>query len=580
MDDRFMIENLPKEADSDVRAFVSANWSRLGGYHTIFKRVSRREASFVEDYLDIPDRSGGWAAECRCTECSSVWYTAWAGEQSIYVAEGEDGTVYPIRDADDSDGFAMTMPHKSGDLILCPYCGTGTDLIHVSKHPSREFRQHQFIVTRNIGGYTAVISWLAGREIFPNNTQSSWITPWVANVIDTNGVSRTFRYDHTGWRRSKRTSEPETTKYPSGDGWGGFVLGGTIEVPSDELAGQTGEKTGLAAYLNAGGMFPTYWLKQRRKHPGLENLVKSHFAGVVADLVNGDANICYSGSSCLELNCLRLDKLKPHEMVGMSKGDFRAIAKKPWTKNQFVTYRKALFVGLVSEPVSFAEWWEKYKYNGFLTAIGMTDKVPGLTMDRIDRYLVGKQGLRPEDLHHISDMWRMFEQVTLRPPRTHEELWPARLIETHDRLSAEAVALKRDDFAAAFALTAKRLAPLCWTDGELCIVIPTCKADLVREGEVLRHCVGGYSKSHTTGSPVFFVRHYRRPERPYYTLNINLLGKRPKRVQLHGYGNERHGEHKQYSHKIPKKVLDFCDRWEREVLAPFWAEYQKQEVSA
>ena len=70
---------------------------------------------------------------------------------------------------------------------------------------------------------------------------------------------------------------------------------------------------------------------------------------------------------------------------------------------------------------------------------------------------------------------------------------------------------------------------------------------------------------------MFFVRHRRRPERSYYTLQIDMNGTIPKELQLHGYGNERHGDHKQYAHKIPRKVREFCDRWEREVLTPWFA---------
>lgn len=128
--------------------------------------------------------------------------------------------------------------------------------------------------------------------------------------------------------------------------------------------------------------------------------------------------------------------------------------------------------------------------------------------------------------------------------------------------------------------TAEMLAPLAWTDGRLCIVIPRSSAELAHEGRVLRHCVGTYSKSHVSGSPIFFVRHYRRPERPYYTLNIGFTTGEPQRLQLHGYGNERHGPAKEYAHSIPRKVLDFCSRWEREILAPFWANKQRNEVTA
>ena len=55
-------------------------------------------------------------------------------------------------------------------------------------------------------------------------------------------------------------------------------------------------------------------------------------------------------------------------------------------------------------------------------------------------------------------------------------------------------------------------------------------------------------------------------------LQINMTKAIPVEVQLHGYGNEHHGDRKQYRHKIPKKVRDFCDRWEREVLTPWFAD--------
>ena len=118
---------------------------------------------------------------------------------------------------------------------------------------------------------------------------------------------------------------------------------------------------------------------------------------------------------------------------------------------------------------------------------------------------------------------------------------------------------------------------LQWTDGELCMVLPRDNGELVREGDVLRHCVGGYGNSHIQGSSViFFVRHYRRPERPYYTLAIDMRDK-PREKQLHGYGNERHGPYKEYSHKIPRKVRAFCDRWEAEVLLPWYLNQKKKE---
>ena len=142
---------------------------------------------------------------------------------------------------------------------------------------------------------------------------------------------------------------------------------------------------------------------------------------------------------------------------------------------------------------------------------------------------------------------------------------------------------KQKQYQAGFDAVVEKYRDLQWTDGELCIVLPKSYEELYREGETLRHCVGGYSQGHIAGShTIFFIRHYRRPERCYYTLDINMK-EEPYRNQLHGYGNERHGKNKEHRHTIPKKVLDFCDRWEREVLQPWYRDQQnkqKEGVSA
>lgn len=121
---------------------------------------------------------------------------------------------------------------------------------------------------------------------------------------------------------------------------------------------------------------------------------------------------------------------------------------------------------------------------------------------------------------------------------------------------------------------AQELAALAWSDGEICIRAAATPGELKEEGRVLKHCVGDYCKKHAARTDViFFVRHARRPERSWYTLDINMTGRIPKEVQLHGYRNEWYG--KAGHGKIPQKVRDFCDRWEREVLAPWYAQRQE-----
>lgn len=48
----------------------------------------------------------------------------------------------------------------------------------------------------------------------------------------------------------------------------------------------------------------------------------------------------------------------------------------------------------------------------------------------------------------------------------------------------------------------------------------------MQEGATLKHCVGGYAKSHASGRIILFIRHERRPERSWYTLNVDLKTKK------------------------------------------------------
>jgi hypothetical protein len=273
---------------------------------------------------------------------------------------------------------------------------------------------------------------------------------------------------------------------------------------------------------------------------------------------------------------INLELAKPHLMLEMDKASFRHFNREDapiWSSialEQWLSYRDR---GGKLDAVRFYDLWLKYKSDGMDNMLEMMNDVPGLDIDRIDWYLVGKQGLRPDDLHYIPDTWALTRKLHTRFALTVNEMWPRNLITEHDRLSNLLAVAADKEMEADFARVLDELGALEFTDGDLCIRLPRGLQDLVEESDKLLHCVKHYGDRHVSGNPVFFVRHYRRPERSYYTLNEDLTAPAPKRLQLHGYRNDA-------VCKIPKKVLDFCDRWEREVLAPWWAERQRKEVTA
>lgn len=197
----------------------------------------------------------------------------------------------------------------------------------------------------------------------------------------------------------------------------------------------------------------------------------------------------------------------------------------------------------------------------------------GVSPERAERYL-----LREDERGRIlADTWDMSARLGL-DMTDPQILFPKGLRATHDRLAPAVAELKKreesEKIRAQFQALIDRYGHLEWSDGDICIRLPRSIAELVREGAVLHHCVGGYGDKHLSGSDViFFVRHARRPERSWYTLDIRMTGAQPREVQLHGYKNELvHGRELH----IPRRVREFCDRWEREVLLPGWKRAQRQ----
>jgi hypothetical protein len=73
--------------------------------------------------------------------------------------------------------------------------------------------------------------------------------------------------------------------------------------------------------------------------------------------------------------------------------------------------------------------------------------------------------------------------------------------------------------------------------GELMIVVPAKASDIITEGKVLQHCVGGYASRHIQcATTILFLRHISEPEKPYYTIEIDEKLKFI--VQCHGFRNE------------------------------------------
>lgn len=590
MDREKFCNELPHEAPPQIEASAYDDYLyEMGGHITIYKRVSVTIAPEIKKTMCPRDwdeyygnRRNQWVAECTCTECGETWHTGWYGGplKSIFLVIGDDGQTYPLLDEESSSPGDVTAL-SSNDGFLCPICGSETTLIHTSKIRSGITRRLVMISVDNVGSYTTIFYWMLHRVVDADGVDYRDVHPWVAYAIDEKGNLNKFRYTDNRWTYTKSRSDAFYTKYTSGNGdiynnrSGGFVY---KDVPS--LIGCTGEKTGLGRYVRSGGQMPVLYMKTWRSKPNIENLVNAGFTKLISQKLvdESDPYEIQSGT----LNGIDFTKSKPHEMLHMDKASFKNICQthpESWSAEKFDAWKRYLAVGGIVRAVDFDKYWTTFTNYGVNTVSDICAAYPKIDFPQIDRYM-RKQGLSRTEVRLLADTWKMTSMLYGRTDLTHEEMWPKNLVKKHDTLVKLNIAEKSKDgwlqYLSGFRMIISKYGHLQWTDGDLCICLPKDNGDLIHEGDVLRHCVGTYGQSHISEDQViFFVRKYRRPERSYYTLSMNMKNE-PKRVQLHGYGNERHGSNKQHTHRIPQKVLDFCARWEDEIVKPWYKEQQRK----
>ena len=613
MDANEIMAMLPEHPrDGMVKAIMKEHKDQFGGGFLIYRREALVEETVpLKDEMDPEDWDAYhngyrhfWGAVCACTECGETWLTGWAKGGKISVSEGPDGTLYENYNNDDEgippDSELTTVYFQEDDTIACPRCGKDVTLIRRTHIRNRRVYQLMVGSVENVGEYTAVLFWLVSRAVFQDGGDRRDAKPCAAMVIDHDGKPLFFsraRYAYGGltflstkWKKLSGMSDPFQVKYHSYEAVNYTKVGGWMWKSVPDMTGKTGEKTGLADYVRDGGAEPVLYLLFWRRHPAVENIVKSGWTFTIDDCIDAEArNHGRKHGGCLRFpksleTFMKWESARPCDILHMSRKAASMGRVWRWDCATLSLWKEMLYFGTIRSAEEFQSYLTDYGYQNvfrFSTCVMDGDDYHLPELDRYLRRQSRKYGLGlSTGMNLLFDYRVMLDRTLERRTPTPDELWPKNLRAAHDRMietyrameSAEEKAANK--FAAGFDRILERWGALQWTDGEYCALLPRCPADLIDEGHTLHHCVGSYSQNHAEGKIVVFIRRYRRPERSYFTLNEDLTGDRPRRIQLHGYGNEyANGKHL----TIPKRVLDFCDRWERKVLVPVFREVKRQE---
>lgn len=605
-------ELLPEVPRPGMRDWIRKEFygSELGGDFCVFSRKS----IYVEDEqigrtmsADDWERYESkvhyhWAAECQCTACGMRFFTGWNKNHpnkryGIRMYVGDEGENYEGYIPENALPDVDFMTYDEDDKITCPRCGERISLIHRSR--LKNGRTHQMLATsiEVVDNYTVLMTWRARRYIGqwnPYNLDDFFeILPREALVID---GRKAYRFKHSTlpccFSAEVQLCEWEPTNYYNDDfachryydynAGGNYKIDAAVYRNVPDLTGTTGEKTGLAEYVDkhTKSLEPLVfaYLKMWRKHPNIENVVKSNWRTVLdSELwrLARNENYAYSAKYSVDTDLFNFSEKAPHKMLGISRQSLKHYFG--WTCEDFREYNFWKFTFENVTEADFDDWlgfFEGPTLNSL--AITLSDYDDGYNYKKIINYLIDQSLLTSANI--TARTWVDYRDMLGGGEHTYREIFPKNLRQAHDDLVERTEAEKQSIYEAKFAELAEKYSALEWSDGDLCIRIAQNEQELIDEGKVLHHCVGGYGHRHASKSDViFFVRRYRRPERSYYTLDINMTGSVPCEVQLHGYRNELYPSKHFRRSAIPQKVRDFCDRWEKEILIPMVAKMRKEQ---
>lgn len=485
------------------------------------------------------DRDGRWLTTSCCNRAESFY---------PLLCRTETGQHYEL------------ITGKHNDYATCPYCGKRAQLKHIGKLGKRkkllEYIPVVFLRERE-GGILALTAWTRKDYLGPLEEEPLYMINGVYHFEP--GRARFFTDWYGKWEVNKEISGDLRI----GKDW--------ISEPFTEGSGMmrsycSYRVIGLEAIQQSAFRWCQYekWHKTGAHHSSLmrylmvccfygrnvEMLIKCGMEELVEDLIwarkkNAEA---FKWGEEDPRKAFRLDGQKLKEFLQEVK-DLRTLCiykqlERWWSIRDFGLARR------IAIHTNFSEWKELIK---LCRVHGIK---PGRLMNYFERVKVPS---RISMFRYWKDYVNMAECLGYDLENT-TVLLPKDLIRRHDEAAAEQtrrleLAKKKENEklrkAAEESLNLRREKYNFDFDGFYVRIAETVE-EIVEEGKVLEHCVGGYASRHMNGViTILFMRKICEPEKPFVT--IEVCGNNIR--QAHGYKNDLGRENPLKVHK------EFFDTW-------------------
>lgn len=265
----------------------------------------------------------------------------------------------------------------------------------------------------------------------------------------------------------------------------------------------------LSQYFAENRLFQ--YLKLWQKHHNAEYLVKTGYDWLI---FGHDSAVDWTSENLLK-------------MLRLNRTEFKLLQGKEKKYLKYIKFREHYPEYNPEELMKFAEY---FGINMFSSLAGSIRKT-GLTIRQIYNYLA-------PDISAI-DYFDYIDECERLGYNLHDSMInrPKCFLAMHERTASLMEYQQTLTARAEFQKHYEERKKLEFRSGKLLICQPKHISDIISEGNMLHHCVGGYAERHAKGKlHILFIRQDSAPDISYYTMEISTSGRI---VQVRGDHNER-----------------------------------------
>jgi|GEM_PF-4839309 len=533
-----------------------------------------------KDLVQWLKKKGCFKKEWLIYQCG--WDTDDSGNKSkcldvVCTACGHHFTAERDNDAHQncgcSYGYASSYYSKyrghSGECVIedskktkCPLCGAEVECMHVGRIGRGEVGIAYPIILSKDGKNLILTAFQVSRALDKQGVSNYLVQKYEAYVFT---PKKAYRY--CAWYACMDTriltDRWEIRKrYSDMYGCGKLIY----PIGKNVFCGTPFENSKFHKYISCcqseRECYPVSYLMFYRKHPQAENLLVQGYGRLVAEAIRmGTCN-----------DAVNWKEVSPRKMLGLSKLDYEFLKEKQAESHDIVNFRKLRQADASVKPQEVMDVIQTFKYS--------LDEITkhGKSACRIARYCVKQVGKKEQRENETpsnalitwNDYISMAENLgyNLKDDSTR---FPPHLYAAHDRAVMATKYKENPELIEKFKAMYECLLPYSFEKDGLLIQPAASEEELIKEGKILQHCVGGYGKTHCSGNPIFFIRKAAEPDIPYYTLQLNL--KKKVIIQNHGYRDDA-------LMPVPSEVNKFAYYWLENVVKAAPAKKKKNRATA